>query len=198
MTHWSWIFEQPLPCLRRLKIHFLAEWEDGPLSNLVVLELPTDLRLRVLDLYSAILPWSSDLFIELKELHLDFSNSDTFVEISEDELLGIFDASPQSERLSLASLTLRIPTVDDQRQYPPTRMVQLSSLTFLKLANAPWFIGYILDCMDTPQLLPSRSIHCFPPGMQSDVSTSSFPVIASQIGSSLSPQYSKFGPPVVM
>ena len=53
MTHWSWIFEQPLPCLRRLKIHFLAEWEDGPLSNPVVLELPTDLRLRVLDLYIA-------------------------------------------------------------------------------------------------------------------------------------------------
>ena len=158
ITHWSWIFEQPLPCLRRLKIHFLAEWEDGPLSNPVVLELPTDLRLRVLDLYNAMLPWSSDLFTGLKELHLDFSNSDPFVEISEDELLGIFDASPQLERLSLASLTLRIPTLDDQRQYPPTRIVQLSSLTFLKLANAPRFIGYILDCMDTPAIA-SFEIH---------------------------------------
>ena len=153
VVHWSWIFERHLPRLHHLKIHFFAPVGGrGSLSDPVVLELPTDLPLWVLDIRNAMLPWSSNLFTGLSELCLDFSDCDALVEISEDELLGIFDASPQLERLSLTDLTPSNPVA------APTRTVQLPSLTFLRLDDVPQFIGYILSHMNIPAIA-SLDVH---------------------------------------
>jgi len=80
----------------------------------VIIQFPTDLPLRALDLSNATPPWSSYLFTELRELHLDFTECDSFVEISEEELLGIFDASPRLESLSLIRLIPMVPVVDNR------------------------------------------------------------------------------------
>jgi len=119
MAHWSWIFERPLPRLR-LKIYFFSsEGNDANrLGNPVGLQLPTDLPLRVLDLRNAKLLWSSSLFAGLTELHLDFSDCNPFVGIPEDELLSIFAASPQLERLSLLDLEPTMPETDDAQLAP--------------------------------------------------------------------------------
>ena len=71
-----------------------------PRARPSVLQLPAGLPLRVLDLVNATLSWPSYLFTELRELHLDFTECDSLVEISEEELLGVLDASPQLENLS--------------------------------------------------------------------------------------------------
>ena len=154
LISWSWIFKRPLPRLRDLKIHFAAynEADTYSLRNPVALELPTDLSLRVLDLRNATLPWSSDFFTGLRELHLAFDDCDTYVEISEDELLGILEASPQLERLSLESLTPRIPIINGQLQYTPVRIARLPRLTSLKLDNLPEHTGYILAHMNIPAI----------------------------------------------
>ena len=155
VVHWSWIFERPLPRLRNLRIHFTAqfdEWNGRSPSNPVVLELPTELPLQVLDLRNAMLPWSSSLFTGLIELHLAFGDWGASVEISEDELLGIFEASPQLERLSLEALTPKIPTIDGQPQYTPIRIARLPNLVFLKLDDPPEYFGYILSHMDIPAI----------------------------------------------
>ena len=154
MAHWSWIFERPLPRLHNLKIHFypLDDRKGDSLSTPVVLQLPTDLPLRVLDIRNATLPWSSNLFTGLTELHLAFGDCGTFVEISEGELLGIL-ASPQLERLSLEDLMPKIPVIDGRQEYTPTRIARLPSLTFLKLDNLPDLVGYILSHMDIPAIV---------------------------------------------
>lgn len=150
LTELYWIFERPLPRLEHLKIEFAPPWEEllGPyMEDPVVLQLPTDLRLRVLDLSGAILPWSSSLFAELSELHLDFSQCDGFVEISEEDMLRVFEASPQLESLSLYRL---LPNLDPVRRYTPARVVQFASLKFLVLDSFPMLVGYILHHMDIP------------------------------------------------
>jgi len=93
IVNFSWIFERPLPRLEYVKIHFYLLWvnETGSyIQDPVVLHLPADLPLRVLDLANATPPWSSYLFTDLRELHLDFTECESIVEISEEELLGIF------------------------------------------------------------------------------------------------------------
>ena len=155
VAYWSWIFEPPLPRLSNLKIHFFAtddEWNEDSLSDPVLLELPTHLPLQVLDLRNATLPWSSNLFTGLKELYLVFRDCDEPAEISEDELLRIFEASPQLERLSLGDLILRIPVTGGQLQYTPIRIARLPSLVFLKLNGLPMDVGYILSHMDIPAI----------------------------------------------
>jgi hypothetical protein len=153
MTHWSWMFERPLPRLRHLKIHFYDTFGEpsSELSNPVPLELPTGLPLRVLDLRNAKLPWTSNLFTGLTELHLVYSESISSMDITEDELLRILDASPQLERLSLVDLVPTLPTRDYLRS--PARVVQLPRLTFLKLDNSPQFVGYLLAILDAPAIV---------------------------------------------
>jgi len=156
MVHFSWIFERPLPRLHHLKIHISRpldeEGEELPLRDPVFLQLPTDLPLRVLDLRNATLPWSSNLFTGLSGLHLDFRDCDIIVEVSEDELLGIFDASRQLESLSLVQVEPRIPIRGGELELTPTRIVQLPRLAFLKLDNYPESVGYILAHMDVPAI----------------------------------------------
>ena len=157
IAHFSWIFERPLPRLDHLKIHFfrsLDEDEDDlPLQDPVALQLPTDLPLRVLDLRNATLPWSSNLFTGLSELHLDFGGCDNVVEISEDELLRILDASPHLESLSLVQVKPCPPIRGGQPHFTPTRIVQLPKLASLKLGHFPEFVGYVLAHMDTPAIV---------------------------------------------
>ena len=118
----------------------------------VVLQLPADLLSRVLDLENATLPWSSSHFAGLGELHLDFAECDAFVEISEEGLLGIFEASPQLESLLLLRLRPKIPIVGDHLQYTPTRIVKFASLTCLNLDSFPDLVGYILARMSVPAI----------------------------------------------
>ena len=157
IAHFSWIFERPLPRLDHLKIHFFPPLDEDdnelPLVDPVALQLPTDLSLRVIDLRNAALPWSSNLFAGLSELHLDFRDCDIFVEISEDELLGIFDASSQLESLSLIQIKPSTPIRTGQLRSVPTRVVQLPRLAFLKLDHFPAFIGYILIRIDIPAII---------------------------------------------
>lgn len=156
IVHFSWIFERPLPRLHHLKIHFFRPLDDDenelPLPDPVALQIPTDLPLRVLDLRNATLPWSSNLFAGLSELHVDFRDCDAVVDISADELLGIFDVSPRLERLSLLRVCPRTPVGNGEPQYPPTRLVQLPNLAFLKLDNSPVFISNILIHVRIPAI----------------------------------------------
>ena len=156
MVHWSWIFERSLPRLHRLKIHFFPpehRWTGySSLSHPVALQLPTDLPLQVLDLFNATLPWSSNLFIGLRELYVGFKDCDAFVEISGDELLGILDASPRLERLSLVDLMTPLIPAINLPQFTPTRVVQLPNLTFLRLDNFIQSIGYILAHVNIPAI----------------------------------------------
>ena len=156
IVHFSWIFERPLPRLHYLKIHFLRTIDDNddeeelPMPDPVALQLPVDLPLRVLDLCNATLPWSSNLFAGLSELHMNFRDCDAVVEISPDELLGILEASPQLESLSLVQVRVRVLFEDDEPQCTPTRVAQLPNLTFLKLDDFPEFICYLLIHVNTP------------------------------------------------
>lgn len=158
VPHWSWIFERPLPRLNRLKIHFFPSDEDAPFMPAPVdIQLPTDLPLRVLDLQNAKLPWSSNLFTGLTELHLDFSNCHTSTEIPEDDLLRILSASPRLERLSLVDLRPTVPGMDEP-QLAPTRTIRLPSLIFLKVDHLPEIVAPILSHLDTPAIA-SFEIH---------------------------------------
>lgn len=153
IPHWSWIFERPLPRLHHLMIHFVPSDDDGPnpLATPVILQLPPDLPLRVLDLRSARPPWSSNIFAGLIELHMVFSDCEPFVKILEDELLAILVASPQLERLSLVELIL-IESDTDETQHTPIPTVRLPSLTFLKLDHKPEYIVPILHRLDIPAI----------------------------------------------
>lgn len=154
IINFSWIFERPLPRLEYLKIHFYPLWlkESGSyIQDPEILQFPADLPLRVLDLSNATPPWSSYLlFTELRELHLDFTECESFVEISEEELLGILEASPRLESLSLIRLLPKAPIVDGERDYNPIRIVKLASLTSLDLDSLAELVGYILVHMDLP------------------------------------------------
>ena len=156
IAHFSWIFKRSLPRLRHLKIHFFRPLDDNedelPMPDPVALQLPVDLPLRVLDLSNATLPWSSIPFAGLSELHLGFRDCDAVVDISADELFGIFDASPRLERLSLVQIRPRVPIRKGEEQYTPTRIAQLPNLVFLKLDNFPEFIAYILVHMSIPAI----------------------------------------------
>ena len=158
VPRFSWIFEQPLPRLHRLKIRFfgpLADDEDEsqlPIPSPIALQLPMDLPLQTLDLNNATLPWSSNLFAGLRELRMNFRDCETVVEISADELLGVFDASPQLESLSLVQVRPRIPVGGGESQYAPTRIAQLPNLASLELDNPPESIGHILVHMNIPAI----------------------------------------------
>jgi len=161
IANFSWILERPLPRLEHVKIHLYPPWEENNASSMrdpVVLQLPADLPLRVLDLRGATLPWSSSLFAGLRELHLDFTECDSFVEISEEELLGIFEASPRLESLSLLRLIPQYRVVDNQQQYTPARIVKFASLDCLHLDCLAARVGYILAHMDIPAIT-SLKIH---------------------------------------
>ena len=72
------------------------------------------------------------------------------MEVSEEGLLGIFEASPQLESLSLLRLRQKIPAVSDHLQYTPSRIVEFASLTSLYLDSIPKLVGYILAHMSVP------------------------------------------------
>jgi hypothetical protein len=153
ITNFSWIFNRPLPRLEYAKIHFSPSWGSPDyMQDPVILQLPADLPLRVLDLANATLPWSSYRFTELRELHLDFTECDSFVEISEEELLGILEASPRLESLSLIRLIPIAPVVNNQRQYTPARIVKFTNLASLDLDNFPMLVEYTLAHMDVPAI----------------------------------------------
>ena len=150
-THFSWILERPLPRLERLKINITESIDEDEIeisiSNPVALQLPIDMPLQVLDLRNVTLPWSSHRFTGLRELHLNFRDCETIVTIPEHELFGIFDASPQLERLSLVQVGQKVPVKDGE---PPKRILQFPNLTFLKLDNSPEVVKYTLAYMDLP------------------------------------------------
>ena len=151
IINFSWIFERPLPRLEYVKIHFYPQGSGSYIRDPEILQFPADLPLRVLDLSNATPPWSSYLlFTELRELRLDFAECESFVEISEEELLGILEASPRLESLSLIRLLPKAPVVDGERDYNPTRIVKLASLTSLVLDSLAELVGYILVHMDIP------------------------------------------------
>ena len=119
----------------------------------MILRLPADLSLRVLDLANVTLPWSSyPLLTELRELHMDFTECDSFVEISEEELVGILEASPRLESLSLIRLIPKAPVVNNQQQYTPTRIVKFASLASLNLDSFLELVQYILAHMEVPAI----------------------------------------------
>ena len=156
LPHFSWIFERALPCLEHLTFHMVSDYNDDIMIHPVALQFPIGVPLRVLDLRNTTLPWSSDAFAGLIELCLDFR--DVVVSIAEDELLGIFDASPQLEHLSLVEVRQIIPTKNSQQQLPSKHIVPLPALTFLRLKDKPETVGYILAHLDTPALA-SLEIH---------------------------------------
>ena len=150
----SWIFERSLPRVRHLTINIVDPFEDNgtrPSWEPADLELPTDMPLQVLDLRNIVLPWSSHfpLFNRLRELSLDLRDCGSAMAIPEDELFGIFDASPQLERLSLLQVGHEVP-VRNGRQLPPKRILQFPKLTSLSLENDPTVVKYTLEYMDLP------------------------------------------------
>jgi len=125
---------------------------DDVVSDPIAVQLPNDMPgLRVLDLRDAVLPWSSNLFTGLTELHLDYR--DVFVSLVEDELLRILETSPQLERLSLMRVGETVPTGGD-KQLHPKRITGLPALIFLKLDNDPKVVGFILAHMDARSCFP--------------------------------------------
>jgi hypothetical protein len=157
-SHFSWIFEHPLPRVESLKINIVdldEEIDDlmEPLENPVPLELPVDMPLRVLDLRNIVLSWSSyfHLFNGLRELHLSFRGCYPTVEIPEDELFGILDASPQLEHLSLLQVGCGAP-VGGNIPRSSRRVLQFPNLASLRLDNSPDVIKYTLTRMDLPMI----------------------------------------------
>ena len=151
-THFSWILERPLPRLERLKINVMESINRGidpHAPGPVFLQLPTNMPLQVLDLRNTMLPWSSCRFTGLRELHLNFRDCPTPVTFPEDELFGLFDASPQLERLSLVQVGHEPPVIYDV-SLPPNRILQFPNLTFLKLENNPVVVEHTLTYMDLP------------------------------------------------
>jgi hypothetical protein len=161
--HFSWIFKQSLPSVKRLKVNINDSLEDdmAPLKYPVFLELPADMPLRTLDLRNVVLSWSSHshLFNGLRELHLSFVDCNHVVMIPEDDLFGIFDASPQLEQLSLLRVGHEVP-VRNGRPLPPKRILQFPNLASLRLDNNPIVIKYTLAYMDLP-VINSLDIHSF-------------------------------------
>ena len=160
-SYFSWILEGPLPRLSNLVIEIKSPLDElGYLDKLdkpVPLQLPNDVPLTTLRLENVTLSCSPRHFTGLRELRLDFSDCVYVTAMPEDELLGILDASPRLERLSLVDLK-----VDNIQQHPPERVVQLPSLTFLFLENGPEVVGYILARMDVPVITSlniSANIH---------------------------------------
>jgi len=161
-AHFSWIYELSLPRLRHLTVGFSGTPDDegGEYSMgeaevallPITLQLPTDMPLRALRLRNATPSWSSNLFGGLRELCLDLGNCPVPVEISEDELFRIFDASSQLERLSLVQIGPRIPVGINAGQSTRERTARLPSLTSLLLENVPEVIGYILAHIDIPSI----------------------------------------------
>ena len=161
-AHFSWIFERSLPRLHHLTIYFSGPSDDEggefslPASEIallpVTLQLSMDMPLRVLRLRNATLPWSSKLFTGLRELYLDVNDCPVPVEISEDELLRILDASPQLEDLSLVQVVPRTPVENNIRQFTSGRTVRLPNLASLWLGNSTEVVGYILTHIDTPAI----------------------------------------------
>ena len=136
-------------------IHFSSQWREWDgfhMQDPVILQLPADVPLRVLSLSNATLPWSSYRFAGLRELHLDFAGCSSPVEISEEEILGMFDGSPRLESLSLFQLTPRVPVVDNPRQYTPTRIAKFTSLASLTLGSFPQLVEYVLAHVDIPAI----------------------------------------------
>ena len=163
--HFSWILERSLPRLQRLKVHvtdsFNEDETDPPLPEPVALELPAGALLQVLDLRNIVLPWSSQshLFHGLRELHLNFKDCDPVVFIPEDELFGIFDASPQLERLSLVRVGHEV-LVEGDEPLPPKRVLQLPNLASLTLDNDPMVVKHTLAYMNLP-VIASLEIRSF-------------------------------------
>ena len=155
-AHFSWIFEHPLPRLGRLKVHITDSLDEDFEFNVqefaipgpVVLQLPMNMPLQVLDLRNIAIPWSAHRLTELRELHLNFRDCDTMT-IPEDELFGFFDASPQLQRLSLVQVGHAVP-IQAGELLPPKRVLQFPNLTFLKLENRPVVVRYTLSYMDLP------------------------------------------------
>ena len=125
-AYFSWIFERPLPRLHHLAIFFSGPFDDErgelPMPDSeaarlpITLQLPMGTPLRELYLRNVTLPWSSNFTTGLRKLHLDFTDCDAAVQLSEDELFGILDAtSPQLEDLSLSQAGPKPPsgTTDD-------------------------------------------------------------------------------------
>ena len=161
-AHFSWILERSLPHLERLKINIAESMDedfDSDIEHPVPTQLPVDMPLRVLDLRNIVLPWSSLRFTGLRELHLNFRDCHPTVTIPEDELFGIFDASPQLERLSLLEVGHEVPVIDGQ-SLPPRRILKFPNLTFLKLDNDPIVVRYTLEYMDLP-VITSLEIRSF-------------------------------------
>lgn len=153
-SHFSWILERRLPRLEHLIINIVDSTEDPlvePWPDPVPLELPMGISLRVLNLRNVALPWASQahLFGGLRELHLSFKDCEPTVTIPEDELFGIFDASPQLERLSLLRVGHEV-QVGNGRPLPPKRVIQLRNLTSLSLDNDPIVVKYTLAYMELP------------------------------------------------
>jgi len=165
LTHFSWVFERPLPRLERLKIHITDSDVDEDLAPVipdpVALQLPTDMPLQVLDLRNIMLPWSSHRFTGFRELYLNFGDCDPPVTFPEDELFGIFDTSPLLERLSLVYVGDEAP-VQDNQLLPPKRILQFPNLTFLRLDNNPMVVKHTLAYMDLP-VIASLEIRSFVP-----------------------------------
>jgi len=179
ITHFSWIFERPLPRLRHLAIRFSGpptdEGGELPLPDAevallpVTLQLPMGAPLQTLRLRNAMPPWSSNLFAGLRELYLDFEDCPAPVEISEDELFRFLEASSQLERLSLVEIGPRIPAWNNERESTHEQTVKFPSLAFLRLQNSPEVVGYILAHIDTPVITLLR-IHS--PILSQDVARS--------------------------
>ena len=156
-AHFSWILERPLPRLTRLRINVTDSVDEDeiefaiPVPGPVALQLPMGLPLQVLDLRNVTLPWSSCHFAGLRELHLNFRDCDPVVTIPEDELFGIFDSSPQLERLSLVQVGHEIPFKNGE-PLPPKRILPFPNLTFLKLDNDPEVVKYTLAYMGLPAI----------------------------------------------
>ena len=163
-SHFSWILGRPLPRVKSLKIH-IGELIDDELveasQDPVHLELPACMPLQVLDLRNVTLSWSSQshLFDGLRELHLSFRDCGHIVTIPEDELFGIFDASPRLEHLSLLRVGHQIPLMGDV-PLPPRRILQFPNLASLSLENDPMVVKHTLEYMDLP-VIDSLKIRSF-------------------------------------
>ena len=152
--HFAWILQRSLPRVDCMKINIIDSLDDDdmePLPNPVALELPVDMPLRLLDLRNVTLSWPSHspLFNGLRELRLSFRDCDRIITIPEDELFGIFDASPQLEHLSLLQVGHEVP-LRNGKPLPPKRILQFPNLVSLSLDNDPVVTKYTLAYMGLP------------------------------------------------
>ena len=139
-SHFSWIFDEPLPDLKDLRLSFA---KHGAFDIPISLTDAVGTHLETLSIENAALPASSYSFYNMRNLRIAYSP-----ELTVQRVVTILDSSRRLETLSLSYY--RHPLHNDSQ--PVKRVVTLSHLRSLSLDAPPSIAASILDRLYLPAI----------------------------------------------